>query len=150
MRAPTEAQIRAMSPEARLTLRSNALKIGGEAGTATVALIDSLNLPMSSGGMPANDPIYHEMRDVVWSAEGKTEAMRAVEDGLPAMAYVDPLLQQRMGTRYRREAQGTMTAGALVAEVMRYLGYELVGEDKLPSDCIAKTAATWRARIKKG
>jgi hypothetical protein len=150
MRAPTELQIRAMTPEARMTLRANALRIGGEAGSATVALIDSLNMPMSSGGMPADDPVYIEMRDIVWSAEAKAEALRAVEAGLPAMAYVDPLLQKRMGTRYRREAQGTMTAGALVGEVMRYLGYEWSGEDNLPPGCIAKTAATWRVRAKRG
>jgi hypothetical protein len=135
-----------MTPEQRSTVLGHAVKLGGDMGNALVELIDSLHLPLSSGGMPSTDPVYIEMRDIVWSAEGKAEAVRAVTAGLPAMAYVDPLLQRVMGPRYRREAQGTVTAGALVGEVMRHLGYEWSGEAPLPADCIARTAATWRLR----
>lgn len=143
MKAPTETQLRAMTPEQRMTVRGNAMKRGGEAGDATVALINSLNLPISSGGMSKDDPSYREMEEIVWSAEGKAAAVQAVEKGLPAMAGIDPLLKNAMGNRYGREFQGTMNAGSVVAELMRYLGYQKEGEAELPSGCVAKTAATW-------
>jgi hypothetical protein len=56
--------------------------------------------------MSEDHPLYREMQDIVWSAEGKTAAVGAVEAGFPAMAGVDPLLQKAMGERYGREYQG--------------------------------------------
>jgi hypothetical protein len=144
MKAPTETQLRAMTPEQRMTVRSNPVKLGGEVGCTTVALIDSLNLPLSSGGMSKDDPFYREMEEIVWSAEGKAAAVQAVEKGLPAMAGIDPLLRKGMGNRYGRESQGTMNAGSIVAELMRYLGYQKGKEADVPPGCVAKTAATWR------
>jgi hypothetical protein len=114
MKAPTEMQLRAMSPEKRMTVRSRAAKLGGEIGNAAAALIDSLNLPLSSGGMSEDHPLYREMQELIWSADGKAAAIQAVEKGLPAMAGIDPLLQKAMGDRYGREYQGTMNAGYIV------------------------------------
>jgi hypothetical protein len=144
IKAPTEMQLHAMTPEQRMTIRSRAEKLGGEIGNATVALIDSLNLPLSSGGMSEDHPLYREMQKIVWSAEGKVAAVHAVDRGLPAMAGIDPLLRKIMGDRYGLEYQGTMNAGYIVGELMRFLGYQKDGEAGLPSDCVAKTAATWR------
>jgi hypothetical protein len=94
--------------------------------------------------MSQDHPLYREMQEIVWSAEGKSAALQAVEEGRPAMAGIDPLLQKVMGDRYGLEYQGTMNAGFIVAELMRFLGYEKEGEAELPSGCVAKTAATWR------
>ena len=94
--------------------------------------------------MSKDDPCYREMEEIVWSAEGKAAAVQAVEKGQPAMAGIDPLLQKAMGNRYGREAQGTMNAGSIVAELMRYLGYQKEREAELPPGCVARTAATWR------
>lgn len=143
MKAPTEMQLRAMTPEQRMTLRSNAVRLGGEIGDATAALINSLNLPLSSGGMSEDHPLYQEMQEIVWSADGKAAAVQAVDNGLPAMAGIDPLLQKAMGNRYGRESQGTMNAGYIVGELMRFLGYQKGREADLPSHCVARTAATW-------
>ena len=148
MKAPTEMQIRAMSAEQRSTLRANAAKLGGPLGDSTVALIDSLRLPMSSGGMASDDPLYLAMREVVWSKEGQAAALSATAAGQPAMALVDPLIQAKMGARYGREQQGTVNAGFIVAELMRSLGYEKEGEGPLPPNCVAKTAARWRPKAK--
>ena len=137
-----------MSPETRSTLLVNAQRIGGEAGSALVALIHSLTLPLGSGGMAADHPLYREMMDVAWSAEGKAAAVAAVKAGLPAMAGVDPLLQQAMGERYGVTYQGTMNAGYIVGEVMRHLGYDKAGEAPCPANCVAKTAATWKPRAR--
>jgi hypothetical protein len=144
MKAPTEMQLRAMTPEQRMTVRTRAVRLGGEIGSATVALIDSLNLPLSSVGMSQDHPLYREMQEIIWSAEGKSAARQAVEDGLPAMAGIDPLLQKLMGDRYGREYQGTMNAGSIVGELMQFLGFKKDGVADLPSGCVAKTAATWR------
>lgn len=146
MRAPTETQLRAMTAEQRMTVRANAVRLGGELGSATVALIDALGLPLSSGGMTIQDPIYLEMQGLIWSAEGRAAALAATEEGMPAMALVDPLLQSAMRARYGREQQGTNNAGYIVAELMRHLGYDKDGEGPLPADCVARTAAIWRPR----
>ena len=98
-------QLRRMTPEQRMTVRSRAVTLGGEIGNATTALIDSLDLPLSSGGMSADHPLYREMQDIIWSAEGKAAAIRAVEEDMPAMAGIDPLLQEAMGDRYGRESR---------------------------------------------
>ena len=144
MKAPTDKQLKAMSPEDRMTVRNRAARLDNEIGRSTVALIDSLDLPLSSGGMAADHPLYREMQEVAWSAEGKAAAVAAVARGQPAMAGVDPLLQKAMGERYGRDYQGTANAGYIVGEVMRFLGYKKVGEAVLPGGCVAKTAATWR------
>jgi hypothetical protein len=149
MKAPTELQLRAMTPEQRMLVRSRAVKIGGEIGNATVALIDSLHLPLSSGGMTLDHPLYREMQEIIWSVEGKALAIEAAANGFPAMAGVDPLLQKMMPERYGREYQGTMNAGHIVADLMRFLGYEKVGDAALPSGCVAKTAALWSPNKKR-
>lgn len=135
-----------MSPEQRMTVRSRAARLDNQLGRSTVALIDSLHLPLSSGGMSLDDPLYREMQEIVWSARARAAALLSVENGLPALAGVDPILQELMGTRYGREAQGTMNAGSLVAEVMRHEGYEKSGDGPLPPGCIARTAATWKSK----
>ena len=148
MKAPTEMQLRAMSPSQRMTVRTNAAKLDNELGRATVALIDSLHLPLSSGGMSPSDPLYIEMEGIAWSAEGKAAAIAAVAAGLPALAGLDPLLQKSMGSRYGHDYQGRENAGYAVAQVMRHLGYEKTGEAKLPPGCIAGSGATWRPNKK--
>jgi hypothetical protein len=134
MITPTEQQLLAMTAEQRMTVYNNAIRLGREIGDATVALINSLNLPFSSGGMTKDHPVYKEMQAIIWSAEGKAAAVQAVGKGLPTMAGIDPLLQNVMGDRYGREYQGTLNAGFIVGELMRHLGYEKEGEAALPSD----------------
>jgi hypothetical protein len=113
-----------------------------EEAMATVKLIDSLDLPLSFGGMSTDHPLYLEMMEVAWSADGKKAALDAVEKGLPAMAGVDPLLQKAMGSRYSADQQGTLNAGYIIAEVMRHLGYE---KDKEAAPL--PTAATWKRNM---
>lgn len=143
----TKVQLQAMSSEKRLILRNNALTRGGPEAEALIALLDSLHLPIgSSGGMPLTDPIFVEMRDIAWSEEGVAAMLNAVESGLPALAGLDPLLQAKMGGRYRIEGQGRESAGVVAAEVMRHRGYEQAGDAKLPAGCLAGRGATWRMK----
>ena len=145
MKAPTEQQLRAMSPKERMRVRSRAAKLDSELGRATLALIDSLGLPMTSGGLSEKHPLYLEMQEIAFSPEGRAAALNAVAKGLPAMAGIDPLLQREMGSRYSAEQQITMNAGYIVAALMRRLAYEMAAKRApLPKNCVAKTAATWR------
>lgn len=141
----TDEQLRNLTVDKLRTLYENAKNKGGDAGAAIVARIDELGLPLSTGGMPFDHPEYREMAEVVWSKLGRAAAVTATEKGLPAMAGVDPLLQQKMGARYNADQQKTMTAGSLVGEIMRHLGYAKDKESApMPQGCIAKTAATWK------
>ena len=126
-----------------MTVRSRAAKLDTDVGRATVALIDGLGLPLSSGGMSLDDPVFREMQEIVWSTRARQAALEAVANG-PPLAGVDPILQEVMGSRYGRMAQGTMNAGSLVIKVMRHAGYEKDGEGLLPATCIARTAAMWK------
>lgn len=97
--------------------------------------------------MPQDDPVYCEMQDLVWSKEFRAAAVAAVEQGQPALAAIDPMLQDAMGPRYRIEGQGRENAGSLVAEIMRAAGYEKTGKSKnLPPNCLAGTGAMWRKK----
>ena len=101
----------------------------------------------ASGGLTEKHPIYIEMHEIASSPEGRAAALKAVAEGLPAMAGVDPLLQQKMGSRYSADQQMTMNAGYIVAGVRRTLGYEMAAKSApLPENCVAKTAATWRPK----
>ena len=147
MKVPTLEQITRWSPEERLRVRGRAAAMRTPMGDETVALIDGSGLPMrTGGGMSSDHPIYREMEEVIWSAEGKAAAFEAVKAGLPAMAKVDRILQQRMGNRYSADQQGTLNAGYIVAEVMRLHGYEPEGSAALPQGCVAKTAALYRPK----
>ena len=147
MRVPTLEQITRWSPEERLRVRERAAAMKTSMGEETVALIDGSGLPLrTGGGMGYDHPIYREMEQVIWSAEGKAAALAAVQAGLPAMAKVDPLLQERMQNRYSADQQGTLSAGAIVADVMRTFGYEPHASAPLPSGCVARTAALYRRK----
>ena len=148
MKAPTFEQLARWTPEERLRVRMRAAAMDTAVGHETVSLIDGSGLPMrTGGGMSYDHPIYREMEEVIWSKEGKAAALEAVKAGLPAMAKVDPLLQQRMGSRYSADQQGTLNAGFIVAEMMRLHGYEPEGSAALPPGCVAKTAALYRLKM---
>ena len=147
MKRPTLEQLQAWTPEERMRVRQRAAQFDNAEAKATVELIDNSGLPLrTGGGMSFDHPLYREMEEVIWSAEGKSAALDAVGRGLPAMAGVDPLLQKRMGNRYSADQQGTMNAGWIVAELMRSRGYEPEGSASLPPGSVAKTAALYRAK----
>lgn len=136
-----------MTPDQRMSLLVNAQRIGGELGNATVALLNSLNLPLLSGGLTHDHPLYLEMNELIQSPAGKAAALQAVEAGLPAMAGIDPLLQERMGKRYSNEQMMTVSAGYLTGNLMLSLGYEKDREGApLPDGCVARSSTTWKLK----
>lgn len=141
----TPQKLAAMSVHERAELYRNACRLGHTPqGAALKTMLEVAGLPFSEDGcLSADDPIYLKMQDLIVSPEGRAAAVAAVKVGLPAMAGVDPLLQVQLGSDYGSHNMGTQTAGSMVAEVMRSLGYKKIGEASLPSNCVAKTAATW-------
>jgi hypothetical protein len=142
----TVEKLKRMTPEQRATLYENARKRLDQGGREVMNLIDSLGLPLRSGGMSLSDPVYVRMEEIVWSAEGKKACIMATEIGSPALAGVELLIVEDLGDRYHPHNDGTKSAGGIVGELMRHLGYEHAGHGDMPPGSVAKTAALWRPR----
>ncbi|MGX7703826.1 hypothetical protein [Methylobacterium sp. Gmos1] len=141
----TIEKLKAMTANERLSLRNNALGKGTPEALAIVKQIDELKLPLGSGGLTEDHPLYQEMYAIIMSPEAKAVALEAVEAGLPAMAGIDPLLQKRMGKRYTNEQQMTVNAGYITGSVMISAGYEKDKEGvPLPKGCVARSSTTWK------
>ena len=141
----TLEDLAAMSVHQRADLYRNACHLGHTPqGAALKKMLEEAGLPFSEDGcLTFDDPIYLKMLDLIESKEGREAAVAAVKVGLPAMAAIDPMLQVLLGSDYGAHNMGTATAGSIVGEVMRSLGYKKTGSAPLPDNCVAKTAATW-------
>lgn len=135
-----------MTPEQRATLHENARKRIDNGGREIIELIEASSLPLSSGGMRLSDPVYIRMQEIIWSSEGKKAAIDATASGLPALAGIEPLIVADLGDRYHPHNQGTVSAGGIVGELMRFLGYKILGQADMPKGSVAKTAALWKPR----
>lgn len=109
-----------------------------------MALIDQNGLALSSGALSFDDPVYRRMVELIWSLRGQKAAVDATKQGLPALCGVDILLQAELGDLYHKHDPGTASAGSVVAELMRHLGYREAGKGKCPPGCTAKTGAKWQ------
>ncbi|HEX5508861.1 MAG TPA: hypothetical protein VFX37_10195 [Pseudolabrys sp.] len=136
--------LKSMTPEQRAVLYQNAKKRRADGGEEIINLIDSSGLSLSSGGMRSTDPEYIEMEEIVWSAEGRLAAIDATEKGLPALAGMEHMIVDALGDRYHPHDGGTVSAGYIVAGLMRHLDYVENGEGKMPPGSIAKTAMKWK------
>lgn len=144
MKKITIEMLTQMTPEQRAQMYQNALERLDSGGREVVDLIDSSGLPLRSGGMKMTDPVYLRMEEIIWSVDGKKAMVEATEAGLPALAGVEPLIVGDLGNRYQPHDLGTVSAGSIVGEVMRHLGYEKQPDAKMPEGSVAKTAATWK------
>lgn len=144
-KAPTQDQIRAMSPQQRAILYENAKRRAAEGGQEIIDFIDASGLSLSDGDMLSSDPDYMQMEQIIWSSEGREAAIKAVEEGLPALAGVDPLIYAALGERYHPHNAGTINAGVITAALMRHLGYIETGPGTFPGG-VAKSGMKWRKR----
>jgi hypothetical protein len=90
--------------------------------------------------------LYKFMEQLVNSADGIKRAVRATNDGQPALAGVDELLRRELGSEYERANNGTWWAGFTVAQVMREMGYVEAGTGKCPPDCVASQGIVWKPK----
>jgi len=142
--------LRRKSPEERLQMYQNARERYDKGGREMMDAINASGLPLRegpAGGTSKSDPVYIRMEEIIWSAEGRKAAIEATDVlKQPAMALIDPLLKSQMGDAYNSDHQVTVSAGSIVGELMRHLGYEKTKQMPLPDGCVAKTAVMWVPR----
>ena len=143
----TLEEIAKLPQDRRAAMYDNALRVGGPDGAALARLIEESGLTYRNPTCPSdNDPIMRRIDEVVFSDEARTAAIAAADQGLPAMAGIDPLLQQALGQDYGKHNLTTATAGDRVANLMREMGYREAGSRSLPNGCVAKSAMLWVKR----
>ena len=141
----TLEQLKSMSSEKRATLYRNAAKLGTSEASAIIDQMIKHNLLVTHTGVyPHEHPVILHIEEIVRSPEGKAAAKQAADDGLPALAGVDPMLREALGEDYSGLFDTTSWAGTFVADEMRKLGYKQDGERRLPKDCVAKSGAFFR------
>jgi hypothetical protein len=135
-------KLRALSPVGRHNLWVNALKQADTNPKAAeiVHLIETSGLDYRrEKSLTLDDPISKRMEMVIFSPEGKTAALEATAQGLPALAGIDPLLVDALGKDYGKHNEATAQAGFVLTNMMRQLGYENGGSAPLPKNCVARS-----------
>lgn len=100
-------------------------------------------MPLRSGGLSASDPVHIRLEEIIWSKEAQQKMVAATKLGLPALSGVEKMIVDDLGDRYTPLDLGTATAGSIVAEVMKFLGYKEIKKGDMPEGSVAKTAAVW-------
>lgn len=120
---------------------------GTPEGDELAQMIEQLGLPFSDDAcLKMDDPITIKMWQIINSPEGKAACLAAHANGQPAVAGVDPMLNEALGVDYRGDNMATTTAGSLVGELMRAQGYVPARQITMPPGCVAKSGTLWRAR----
>ncbi len=78
------------------------------------------------------------------SAEGVKAAVRAANEGLPALAGVDAMLRRQLGAEYARADSATWWASSIVDRIMRDMGFIAAGKGRCPVECVAVHGTVWR------
>jgi len=140
----TLAKLQARSPEERFTIWENARRKGTPDALALARFIEICGLDYApTGGISMSDPRVIEMDEIINSPQGRAACLDAVAKGEPALAGVEPLIREQMGSQYGSFSQITVTAGSLVGILMSGLGYAKGPPRPMPKSSIAKSAATW-------
>ncbi|KAA2236802.1 hypothetical protein [Salinarimonas soli] len=110
---------------------------------ALVAQIEALGLPYDAPtGLKLDSPIGRQMTAIIYSPEGRMAGILATEQGLPALAGVEPLLVSQMGDDYAKTYEATIQAGYVVTQMMKANGFRKTNQNRpMPSESVAKTAA---------
>lgn len=146
----TRATLAVRSPEERHRIWGRARKMGDADALELASVIEDLGLmPAGVGGLKMDDPLTLAMFELINRPEGRAACLKATDEGWPAIAGVDPMLRAEFGDQYSPAHRATVTAGILVGELMRILGYEHDGDRDLPPNSVATTGAFWRRRSEK-
>jgi hypothetical protein len=142
----TKEKLAGLSPSARVEVYKNAKRLDTPEARAVLKLIEEAGLPFSDTMCPTeDDPLAIAIYDTVFSPAGRSAAIAALEKGLPPLAGIDPLLLTKLGNDYGAHNMTTATAGSMIAELMRSLGYKETGRNlPLPPGSVAKTGQGWR------
>lgn len=142
----TKEKIEALPPEKREALFDNARAKGTpDAQRIIDIMVEHDLLVRAGGGLPRDHPTIQEIEEIIRSDEGRSAGRQASDDGLPAMAGVDSMLRDALGSRYGSH-DTTSWAGTIMAEVMREAGYVHTKDKPMPEASVAKTAAFFEPR----
>jgi hypothetical protein len=141
----TLARLRERSQSERHAVWKRARSLHSAEGNHLARAIERLGLPYAEPEPLADDDaLLARMKEIIGSPSARSAAIEATLDGLPALAGIDVLLHEQLGEDYRRDSAAAPTAEALVADLMRSLGYVEVGRKELPSRCVARSGAFWK------
>jgi hypothetical protein len=125
-------------------LYQNALKHPD--GQHYIDLIDKHDLlDRKNRSLDFNDPVYLEILRIAKLDEFGDAAEAAAGRKEPALSGVDKIFRDHFGEKYSDDYQkGTlMSAGFVVADVMRKRGYMEIGTGDCPAGCTARTGLLW-------
>lgn len=141
----TRAKLAARTPQERYLIWKRARLLRNADGNQLAREIERLGLPYAEPALlPPDDPLRAQMAALIASSEARSACIEATLDGLPAIAGVDSLLHEALGPAYRRNDEAIATAAALVADLMRALGYVEAGEKDLPTRYVARSGLFWK------
>ncbi|HEX4180411.1 MAG TPA: hypothetical protein VHY32_06440 [Caulobacteraceae bacterium] len=143
----TRSSLAARTAEERYAIWKRARGLRTADGNQLAREIERLGLPYAEPGLLAEDnPMRITMRDIIASPEARAACIEATLDGLPAIAGVDPMIHEALGSAYRKSDEAIATAAALVAELMDSIGYVEAGMKDLPNRYVARRGMFWKHR----
>ena len=141
----TRSGLAARTPQERHAIWKRARRLRTADGNQLAREIERLGLPYEAPtGLAEDDPLHRRIADIVASPQARSGCIEATLDGLPAIAGVDPLLHDALGPDYRKSDEAVAAAAALVAELMRSLGYVEAGSKALPARYVARSGVFWK------
>ena len=141
----TLSRLRERSQSERHAVWKRAKSLHSAEGNHLARAIERLGLPYAEPEpLAEDDALLARMKEIIASLSARSAAIEATLDGLPALAGIDVLLHEQLGEDYRRDPAAAPTAEALVADLMRGLGYVEVGRKDLPARCVARSGAFWK------
>ncbi len=141
----TLPRLREKSQTERYEVWKRARALHSAEGNHLARAIERLGLPYAEPeALAGEDPLIDRLRAIVFSPEGRSAAVEATLDGLPAMAGVDVLLHEKLGEDYRLIPAAVPTAQELVAELMLGTGWDRHGKKTLPQRCVAREGVFWK------
>jgi hypothetical protein len=141
----TKSRLRERSQSERHAVWKRARALHSAEGNHLARAIELLGLPYAEPEPLADaDPLLDRMKAVFASPAARSAAIEATLDGLPALAGIDALLHEELGSEYRRSPAAVPTAQTLTAELMTGLGYVEAGRKELPQRCIARSGVFWK------
>lgn len=98
-------------------------------------------------GVSIGSARWMALKAVINSTEGKAAMMKAIEAGKPPLCGVDALLTAIIIDYRDKDDQILRSAGSLVAEAMRVIGYVQGSVRSCPEGCTIGTATAFAAPI---
>jgi len=141
----TRSKLAERTPAERYAIWKRARGLRTADGNQLAREIELLGLPYAEpGSLAETDPMREVMVEIINSPEARSACIEATLDGLPAIAGVDPMFHDALGSAYRKSDEAIATAQALVGELMGALGYVEAGRKDLPNRYIARGGVFWK------